>query len=293
MASAGRRFPSEACWRYHRVRRRTANECRRSCSRNDRPPCQRGIPAATRTAWKALRRAEERVRLAGWRREEGLARCPLSELVRDRVSTVRESSRDVGGHGHESGLAELGVANAEHAVSRSTSARVRRRPSPARNPVRYSRTSSVRRTSSRRGELRGRSRVSQASRNRRPSSSERTRGTPVRCWMPKNRAAGTNVRGSSSARKRHTSLISASRCARVVSRFGPAPSHESVHDGAGDHCVGRREGLAEETVEYAQDSGRYKVANCTQAQPVFYGFAGLPDGKVILVSVLSVSASAR
>ena len=35
------------------------------------------------------------------------------------------------------------------------------------------------------------------------------------------------------------------------------------------------------------DSGRYKVANCTQAQPVFYGFAGLPDGKVILVSVLS------
>ena len=28
---------------------------------------------------------------------------------------------------------------------------------------------------------------------------------------------------------------------------------------------------------------------CTQAQPVFYGFAGLPDGKVILVSVLSVS----
>ena len=36
-----------------------------------------------------------------------------------------------------------------------------------------------------------------------------------------------------------------------------------------------------------KDSGRYKVANCTQAQPVFYGFAGLPDGKVILVSVLS------
>ena len=37
----------------------------------------------------------------------------------------------------------------------------------------------------------------------------------------------------------------------------------------------------------SKDSGRYKVANCTQAQPVFYGFAGLPDGKVILVSVLS------
>ena len=37
-----------------------------------------------------------------------------------------------------------------------------------------------------------------------------------------------------------------------------------------------------------KDSGRYKVANCTQAQPVFYGFAGLPDGKVILVSVLTV-----
>ena len=36
----------------------------------------------------------------------------------------------------------------------------------------------------------------------------------------------------------------------------------------------------------SKDSGRYKVANCTQAQPVFYGFAGLPDGKVILVSVL-------
>ena len=40
-------------------------------------------------------------------------------------------------------------------------------------------------------------------------------------------------------------------------------------------------------VSEAKDSGRYKVANCTQAQPVFYGFAGLPDGKVILVSVLS------
>ena len=40
----------------------------------------------------------------------------------------------------------------------------------------------------------------------------------------------------------------------------------------------------------AKDSGRYKVANCTQAQPVFYGFAGLPDGKVILVSVLSPPA---
>ena len=40
-----------------------------------------------------------------------------------------------------------------------------------------------------------------------------------------------------------------------------------------------------------KDSGRYKVANCTQAQPVFYGFAGLPDGKVILVSVLSTRSS--
>ena len=38
-----------------------------------------------------------------------------------------------------------------------------------------------------------------------------------------------------------------------------------------------------------KDSGRYKVANCTQAQPVFYGFAGLPDGKVILVSVLTLT----
>ena len=42
-----------------------------------------------------------------------------------------------------------------------------------------------------------------------------------------------------------------------------------------------------------QDSGRYKVANCTQAQPVFYGFAGLPDGKVILVSVPSFSSRSR
>ena len=40
-----------------------------------------------------------------------------------------------------------------------------------------------------------------------------------------------------------------------------------------------------------KDSGRYKVANCTQAQPVFYGFAGLPDGKVILVSVLRLNPS--
>ena len=40
----------------------------------------------------------------------------------------------------------------------------------------------------------------------------------------------------------------------------------------------------------SKDSGRYKVANCTQAQPVFYGFAGLPDGKVILVSVLRRNA---
>ena len=42
-----------------------------------------------------------------------------------------------------------------------------------------------------------------------------------------------------------------------------------------------------------KDSGRYKVANCTQAQPVFYGFAGLPDGKVILVSVLRVRMLTR
>ena len=41
----------------------------------------------------------------------------------------------------------------------------------------------------------------------------------------------------------------------------------------------------------SKDSGRYKVANCTQAQPVFYGFAGLPDGKVILVSVLNTAIS--
>ena len=46
-------------------------------------------------------------------------------------------------------------------------------------------------------------------------------------------------------------------------------------------------GRLDELIMQAKDSGRYKVANCTQAQPVFYGFAGLPDGKVILVSVLS------
>ena len=34
---------------------------------------------------------------------------------------------------------------------------------------------------------------------------------------------------------------------------------------------------------------RYKVANCIQAQPVFYGFARLAHGKVISVGVLSVS----
>ena len=35
-----------------------------------------------------------------------------------------------------------------------------------------------------------------------------------------------------------------------------------------------------------KDSDRYKVANCIQAQPVFYGFARVAHGKVISVSVL-------
>ena len=63
---------------------------------------------------EGVAQGRDRVRLAGWRREERLARGPLADFVRDRVPTVRESSRDVGGHGHESGLAELGVVNAEH-----------------------------------------------------------------------------------------------------------------------------------------------------------------------------------
>ena len=37
---------------------------------------------------------------------------------------------------------------------------------------------------------------------------------------------------------------------------------------------------------HAKDSGRYKVANCIQAQSVFYGFARWAHGKVISVSVL-------
>ena len=39
--------------------------------------------------------------------------------------------------------------------------------------------------------------------------------------------------------------------------------------------------------EDVKGSDRYKVANCIQAQPVFYGFARLAHGKVISVSVLS------
>ena len=42
------------------------------------------------------------------------------------------------------------------------------------------------------------------------------------------------------------------------------------------------------TSDRSKDSDRYKVANCTQAQPVFCGMARSARGKVILVSVLSV-----
>ena len=63
---------------------------------------------------EGVTQGREGVRLARRRREERLAWCPLAEFVRDRIPTVRESSRDVGGHGHESGFAEPGVANAEH-----------------------------------------------------------------------------------------------------------------------------------------------------------------------------------
>ena len=38
-----------------------------------------------------------------------------------------------------------------------------------------------------------------------------------------------------------------------------------------------------------KDGDRYKVANCIQAQPVFYGFARLAHGKVISVGVLRVN----
>ena len=59
------------------------------------------------------------------------------------------------------------------------------------------------------------------------------------------------------------------------------------------HCIDEPGGraFAQSVYQFSdpKDSGRYKVANCTQAQPVFYGFAGLPDGKVILVSVLTVA----
>ena len=37
----------------------------------------------------------------------------------------------------------------------------------------------------------------------------------------------------------------------------------------------------------AKDSDRYKVANCTQAQPVVGGLARVAHGKVISVSVLT------
>ena len=43
-------------------------------------------------------------------------------------------------------------------------------------------------------------------------------------------------------------------------RLGPAPGQEGAHDVAGDHGVGRREGCAEETVEYAQRLGFGTVA---------------------------------
>ena len=76
-------------------------------------------------------------------------------------------------------------------------------------------------------------------------------------------------------------MDAADACPPRLGRATERPAHSAHRASSG--CL--REG----TKAYAKDSGRYKVANCTQAQPVFYGFAGLPDGKVILVSVLSVA----
>ena len=46
---------------------------------------------------------------------------------------------------------------------------------------------------------------------------------------------------------------------------------------------------ASEAAARPQDSDRYKVANCTQTQPAFYGFLRLARGKVISVTVLTVA----
>ena len=48
-------------------------------------------------------------------------------------------------------------------------------------------------------------------------------------------------------------------CTRGL-RLGPAPGHEGAHDGAGNHGVGRRDGLAKHTVECAQRQGFGPVA---------------------------------
>ena len=51
----------------------------------------------------------------------------------------------------------------------------------------------------------------------------------------------------------------------------------------------RWEGTDQIRVEiHAKASDRYKVANCVQAQPDFYGFRRLAHGKVISVTVLRI-----
>ena len=42
-----------------------------------------------------------------------------------------------------------------------------------------------------------------------------------------------------------------------------------------------------------KDSDRYKVANCTQAQPFLCGLVRVPHGKIISVSLLSVELRKR
>ena len=44
---------------------------------------------------------------------------------------------------------------------------------------------------------------------------------------------------------------------------------------------------AQDAFSATWDRDRYKVANCTQAQPVFCGLARLSHGKVISVSALT------
>ena len=58
--------------------------------------------------------------------------------------------------------------------------------------------------------------------------------------------------------------------------LGTSPFTKDADLTAFDSIAGHPNSLPFLIKKLTKDSGRYKVDNCTQAQPVFYGFAGLP-----------------